>query len=123
MRNFCRLLKSGRNVTPETPFERTYYRSYLYKKYFRYKTKQQKLAELRNLATIVVDNNVKFYKKRRQRKHRSRKLCFVCKRYHCTYQHHIILLVNGGSDTGMNRIPCCNNCHKSIHPWLKKIEV
>ena len=57
------------------------------------------------------------YLKNRARKHGIRKKCWVCGAK-AFYQHHIILLKNGGFDNGINRIPICDGCHKEIHPWL-----
>ena len=90
-----------------------------FKNDFRKKCIDEKLNELKKLS-IVRFNNPISYIKRRERKHKSKEMCFVCiiNRAYC--QHHIILLVNGGYDSIDNCIPICNTCHAEIHKWLKK---
>lgn len=45
--------------------------------------------------------------------------CFACGK-DATNWHHIIQIQHGGSNYVRNRVPLCDPCHGSVHPWLKK---
>ena len=45
--------------------------------------------------------------------------CFACGK-DATVWHHIIQIQHGGSNYVRNRVPLCEACHGSIHPWLEK---
>lgn len=79
------------------------------------KLKIQKLCELSKRVLRLEQK--RSYGERRKKKHPIRKQCWVCKKS-AFYQHHIILIKNGGFDSGINRIPICEKCHKEIHNWL-----
>jgi len=70
------------------------------------------------MAKIKFSNNVP-YDKRRKRSYNYYKSenCFVCG-VAAEVVHHMILIRNGGYDSGFNRICLCNSCHASIHDWL-----
>lgn len=106
---------------PETEFEKMYKICSEFKSMFCHFEKETKIRELCLLAKIKIENTIP-YKKRREKKHRTRKLCWVCREVFANYQHHIILLINGGYDNGINRIPICEDCHKRIHPFLETHE-
>jgi len=118
MRKFCKEIKKGIYIKPSTPFEENYLISYIFKKCYKDKTKQEILERLIELSKVKIDINEKKYKKRRARKHRVKGKCFVCKLKNAISPHHIILLKNGGMDNIHNRISICEECHKIIHPWI-----
>lgn len=99
-------------------FERNYSFSFNFKKDFKDKPVNEKLNELIRLSGVKIRGNKQPYDKRRAKKHFTKKKCFVCKEK-AYFQHHIILLINGGYDSGVNRIPICCICHEIIHPWLQ----
>lgn len=114
---FISKLKRNKPATPRTYFEKNYLYGYRFKKDFKNKSREGKIIELLRLAKIKLTNKAS-YAKRRQKKHCSKKQCFVCNINVARYQHHIILLINGGFDFMLNRIPICDECHLEIHPWM-----
>ena len=48
--------------------------------------------------------------------------CKVCGKK-TTTKHHIILLKDGGLNEKINLMPICYDCHKKVHPWIRKIEL
>ena len=118
-KEYYKAIRQNKDIKPITPFETNYYLAYNFKKRAKTLTTEQKLEELQNLANVKLDNS-QSYKKRRAKKHRSKKKCFVCGQETSNCQHHIILLKNGGYDSGINRIPIGEKCHLIIHPWLSK---
>ena len=64
--------------------------------------------------------NIISYKKRRKEKYFVTGVCKICEVNNASCGHHIIFVKNGGSNGKNNRLPICNNCHKKIHPWMKK---
>lgn len=81
--------------------------------------KEEKIEYLRSLENQNIYNIVS-YKKRRIEKHFSIGICKVCEKNKSNCQHHIIFIKNGGSNGKNNRLPICNDCHKEIHPWMKR---
>ena len=116
-KDFCKKIKRGEKIDPKTPFEINYYECYKFKRDFRKTKKPETLKELKRLSAFHISGTPQAYERRRLKKHPIRKSCFVCRAL-AFYQHHIILLKNGGYDNGMNRIPICNSCHKELHNWL-----
>ena len=95
----------------------------MFKKGSTHLTKKQKIVALRKLSEIVVAGNRQSYRKRRLKKHRGWGKCFVCKDNKAIFQHHIILLKNGGYDSNINRIPICEYCHAEIHDWMMPLSI
>ncbi len=44
--------------------------------------------------------------------------CVSCKEK-AEARHHIVPLINGGTNTSENIVILCNKCHAMIHPWLE----
>ena len=118
--DFCKRIRSGEDLTPRTAFEFIDKTCRVFKKRYVLKELSEKLEKLQQLSEIKVklpQHPSYSYKRARKKKHPTRKPCWVCKGK-ATCQHHIILLKNGGSDGGINRIPICEACHKQIHSWM-----
>jgi hypothetical protein len=116
--DYFKNLKKGIIVEPKGAFENNYLICFLFKKQFKDKGRKEILERLIELSKLKIDGNTQSYAHRRRKKHKSYKKCFVCKTNISNYQHHIILLKNGGYDNGINRIPICGGCHMIIHPWM-----
>ena len=108
-------LRKGIELEPITAFEKNYFFAYKFKLLSKKITLEEKIIELKKLSLVKINNNPQPYEKRRNKKHPSRKKCFVCRKYKSHYQHHIIVFFY---DNGINRIPICERCHKKIHSWL-----
>lgn len=117
---FFKDCRSGKTVTPVTAFEKNYALCHDYKKLSVTMTIKDRLKALKRLANEKLDGSPLTYNKRRKKKHRTKKLCAVCKQIEAVCQHHIIQLQHGGFDNGINRIPICDDCHCEIHPWMRK---
>lgn len=48
------------------------------------------------------------------------KTCRLCEKSNAECRHHIIQLQHGGFKGGRNVLFMCNDCHKLIHPWLRR---
>lgn len=115
---FFKSIRKGKDWEPNSPFEENYKLCCEFKKFKG--TPKEKLEKLKKLSCIVIKNNTQPYDKRRKKSHGAwKKKCFVCKK-EASCQHHIIQLQNGGYDNGINRIPICDECHETIHPWMGK---
>ena len=107
----------------KTAFEYVYAIAYVHKKIYSNFEPETKIKILQKLATQEVPTKLPHhssysYKKQREKKHPTKKACWVCGN-RGDYHHHIFPLRNGGYDNGVNRIPICHSCHKEIHEWLK----
>lgn len=128
--SFFKRVRRGEIVTPITPWEKQYYYGWNFiKKYGKRWSYHRKLKALIKMAQINIGikrtkriSEVEWYKRRRVRRHRTNKLCFVCKKRRARYFHHIIQLIHGGYDNSLNRIPICHWCHVKIHPWMQEQE-
>lgn len=88
-------------------------------------TNENKLSLLKEMAEIVfyhprtvVNLRAHFDRiKKRWRKYKTEKGCFVCSSK-ATILHHIIQLQNGGNNSRRNIVGLCCKCHAEIHPWL-----
>jgi len=78
----------------------------------------QRIKELKRFTGLKIQN-IKPYKKRRRVHFIPNGPCVVCYSHIANCQHHIIMLINGGSNKPYNRINICNFCHAQIHPWIK----
>lgn len=98
----------------------------------RFGTKATRTALLREFAEKKFDSNFSYEYRRFTRKFDEAQtskekrrhflhpvMCSVCGYTHATSFHHIVLIKNGGSDFGANRIPICSECHRNVHPWMK----
>lgn len=86
---------------------------------FRNKSIEAKIEYLKHLTSIRVgSHDRKTYLDLRKHKHPSQEKCYVCGNK-AAYEHHFIMLINGGRDNFKNRIDICHKCHKMIHPWMK----
>jgi hypothetical protein len=110
-------VRKGKAPKPESAFEENYHICWNFKKRAKKYDFNTKIFELKRLADIVLTGNLISYSKRRKAKHKTARKCFCCGNK-AFYQHHIILLKNGGYDNGINRIPICHECHVLIHPWM-----
>jgi hypothetical protein len=117
-KNYFRHIRQGIDEEPKTAFEKNYYYACRFKKFCKNLEKEAIIEQLKIMSFLVIMDNKQSYFKRRSKKHSIHKRCFVCKEKRAFYQHHIVLLKNGGYDNGINRIPICENCHKEIHNWL-----
>jgi 5-methylcytosine-specific restriction endonuclease McrA len=118
--DYYKKLRKNKVEIPKSAFEKNYFIAYTFKEAYKIcKDKNILLRRLKDLAEIKIEGNTQSYSKRREKKHWSRRKCFVCKSSRSDYQHHIVLLKNGGYDNGINRIPICSDCHKLIHPRLE----
>lgn len=117
-KDYYKKIRKGLLIEPKTAFEKNYFYAYNFKKEAKGLDKYQILARLKILSNLIIKDNKQSYLKRRSKKHRSKKICFACKKESAHCQHHIILLKNGGYDNGINRLPICDNCHSLIHDWL-----
>ena len=117
---FYKKVKKHIEVFPQTPFEYNYFLCATFQRDFRHKTMREKLDKLIELSKIKLNKEHFYIRKRKP--HKSKKLCFVCKKNFSSFQHHMILIKNGGYDCSINRIPICHDCHEIIHPWLQRIE-
>lgn len=115
--DYFKRIRKGERIEPKTSFEENYFLCYLFKKTYKNKLCKEILEKLIELSKIKLIKNSQSYEKRREKSHKTNKWCFCC-HHPSKYQHHIILLKNGGFDSGINRIPICETCHKVIHPWL-----
>jgi len=118
--DFCKCIKSGESISPISPLEINYALAFKFKREHKKSSKFAKIEDLKHLALIKIKGNPRSYFARRKKTHASTKHCFVCKYNKAFCQHHIILLKNGGYDTGINRIPICKSCHSEIHSWMKQ---
>jgi len=128
--SFFKRVRKGENLIPITAWEKQYWYGYNFKKRYGKKwSYHRKIKALIKLAQIKIGRNKNYsrklsdnelYVKRRESKHRTNKLCFVCKNRRARYNHHIIALINGGYDSSINRIPICHWCHIKIHPWMQE---
>jgi hypothetical protein len=86
---------------------------------FKNKSKEEKIDYLKHLSNLRVGKHDKeTYSDLRSHKHPTKEKCYVCGNFG-NYDHHIILLANGGYDNKKNRIHICHQCHKLIHPWMR----
>lgn len=76
-----------------------------------------RISELRRLASLKINNTVP-YMVRRKRYFRAEGPCLVCREWMATCQHHIVMLINGGSNKPYNRIMICDHCHSQVHSWM-----
>jgi hypothetical protein len=92
------------------------------------KTKADRLALLQRYAEKrVVSNDPRSHAERRaayQRGNpRGRSLvgqCWCCSGWASVYNHHVIQLQHGGSNSSLNIVRICGECHADIHPWLER---
>ena len=119
-KDFCKNIKKYKEIIPQTPFEWNYFYGFVFKERSKKHLRWEVLEDLKELSEIKLSIGIP-YLKRRVKKHRSRRKCFVCKDNKSYCQHHIILIKNGGYDNGINRIPICKECHEVIHPWLVRV--
>lgn len=119
-RSFKRRIKNrGKNEGPQGGFKINYEVCKEFKSKYRFADKWIKINELFRLSQIKIPNDIP-YKKRRKSKHPARGLlCWICSEW-ASVHHHIIQIINGGYDNGINRIPVCEACHEKIHPHLMK---
>ncbi len=115
---YYRQIKKGKDVFPLTAFEKNYYLIYKFKKLIKGKSKEFVIDCLKEISKIIIAGNKTPYLKRREKKFKTKKRCFVCKTQKAYYFHHIVLLKNGGFNSRLNRIPICEDCHKQIHEWM-----
>jgi len=116
--SFFQKLSSNEFVVPKTAFEENYFHGYNFKNMPAFTSTKAKLEYLVEMSSVKLKYNAKVYKTRRKNKRRGVGKCEVCTENKATCQHHIILLINGGYDNGINRINICNVCHIKIHPWM-----
>ena|SRR3990167_5865105 len=111
---FFKRIRKNKIVIPRTAFQKNYILAYKFKK--KKLNFQDKITKLIELSKIKLENKID-YDTRRSKTHPIKKKCYCCDNT-AFYQHHIITLINGGCDNGINRIPICFECHKLIHNWL-----
>ncbi len=46
--------------------------------------------------------------------------CWACLGWADVFNHHIVQLQHGGSNHHRNLVRICGECHRVIHPWLRK---
>ena len=46
--------------------------------------------------------------------------CWACSGWADVFNHHIVQLQNGGTNHHRNLVRICGECHRVIHPWLRK---
>jgi hypothetical protein len=81
-----------------------------------------RVKKLREFSDIKIFNCRNYWKFRLQ-KFVPKGLCEICLKSNADCQHHIILLKNGGTNKPHNRINICENCHCSIHDWIKPYKI
>ena len=89
-------------------------------KVFSGKSKEEKIEYLKYLSfKQVIQHHRNYYLGIRKNKHPSLDgKCYVCgNKAH--YEHHVVMLFNGGQDSPKNRIKICHSCHKLVHDWMK----
>lgn len=82
---------------------------------------QTNILLLKAYSNLVTPLTKSYYTQRRRSiksKLPFETLCFVCKKEEAYCNHHIQLLINGGSNEDYNLIPICKSCHKKIHDWI-----
>lgn len=82
---------------------------------------EERLSEFRRFSGFRMFN-LKPYKRRRKVHFVPEGPCEICHYRLSTCQHHIVMLINGGSNKPWNRINICDHCHCSIHDWIKPRE-
>jgi hypothetical protein len=116
---FFKAVRRGDPVKATTPWEECYQVCWNFKKKFRKKSKKEIVGELQCFSMVVLSPSKSHpYRVKRERKFATKQKCFVCKISKAFYFHHIILLKNNGFNSGINRIPICEDCHKEVHSWL-----
>lgn len=118
-KDYYKNVRNNKIYDPITPFEKVYYYCFSFKKLYKNECKENIIEKLIELSKIIVDETYRYNKIRGKKHYGNHKSCFVCKEYKADYQHHIIMLINGGYDNGINRIPICHSCHIQIHSWMK----
>jgi 5-methylcytosine-specific restriction endonuclease McrA len=104
----------------KTPFELMYKVCQEFKSRFFNKPTEEKIQQMKLLSKFVIANGTP-YKYRRSKTREGYILdkdCWACKTEKAVEQHHLITIINGGYDNGINRISLCKNCHDRIHPWM-----
>jgi len=118
---FFKDLRAGKKVKFKGAFQENYYHVWKWKKRVPSLSFIKRIESLIKLTTIQIYGNTQSYSKRRKKKHSARgKTCEVCWVNKAICQHHMILLINGGYDNGINRICICRTCHTLMHPWMDK---
>lgn len=80
---------------------------------------KQRMKELVRISELKFPFKYNLYKKYRKITRPVWKgICKVCERLKAYCFHHMIQLINGGRDSGANRIRICMVCHKRIHPHM-----
>lgn len=87
------------------------------------KERADKLALLRAFAEIAIVRSINWNPEQIRAEFKAMRVpetrCLSCSRDAAVW-HHIIQIQHGGSNYARNRVPICEACHGTIHPWLKK---
>jgi hypothetical protein len=92
---------------------------------FKHLQPEAKLALLREMATIRLENPKSYQGRKNAFHHKNRKFArLFAKPCQCCgskseHRHHIITLRNGGPNKIKNLIPLCEWCHCYIHPFME----
>lgn len=119
-KNFRLKVKGGH---PPGEFGKNWRMCRKFKKDYANKRHEEKIARLKELAEVQINNKTSYVRRRAKKHHGNGKLCWVCRNRMAECQHHIIQIKNGGYDNGVNRIPICSFCHGEIHEWMEVEQV
>ena len=92
------------------------------------KTLDEKIAIMTNIDRYMYHYNEKKEiakmrckdKKKTDKYKKNNKNCECCNSNRYVEIHHILPLFNKGKSIKANLISVCIECHKKIHPWMKK---
>ena len=93
--------------------------SYYVRNLFQYESLRNKIKILGRLSRKRFKNETNYFS-RRAKQFTPEGECFCCTN-RANVVHHMVSLINGGTNNPVNLLSLCRKCHKKIHPFIKDI--